>query len=59
MQFKYDDSYDISIPETQVINESHSLISVMILSHHNIGTVKSQLGFPLFVLLRSRKSYNP
>ena len=59
VQFKYHDSYDISISESQVINELHSLISIMTLSHHNISIVKSQLGFPLFVLVRSRKSHNP
>lgn len=35
-----------------------ALISIMMLSYYNITTGKFQLGFPLLVLLRSRKSYN-
>lgn len=58
VQLKYHDSYGISISKTQAINDSCALISIITLSHHNISTGKSQLGFLLFVLLRSRKSYN-
>ena len=55
VQLNHHDSYGISISRIDTIKKkSCALISIMIMSHHNIATGKSQLGFPLLVLLRSR-----